>query len=333
MPARHGKNKGPGDLRSSATLERLARRLFANAEQRERFKDAVAAGKSASSALIWLTDRPSPLPFAPRDPSPWQPDFVDVVSYRARPGSHPLHEEGAYYCLDESSVFEASAVRAIEHPAPTVLDLCASPGGKTVFAHRALDPAALISNEVIGKRTAALISNIERCRIPASVTRADVSLLAEALPGSFDLVIVDAPCSGQSLVARGSAAPGCFHPATINQNSNRQKRILATAAALVPAGGYLAYMTCTYSFEENEGVIEWFLKKLPGFRSVPVPALEPQRSTLTAQHAYRLFPFEGFGAGGFTALLRQEGSAPRSTLSLDRVRTVYEPRRASDEPH
>ena len=79
------------------------------------------------------------------------------------------------------------------------------------------------------------------------------------------MVIVDAPCTGQSLLAKGDKALGCFHPVSINKSASRQKRIMANAAQTVAGGGYLAYMTCTFSTEENEQVGEWLMKQFPQF--------------------------------------------------------------------
>jgi 16S rRNA C967 or C1407 C5-methylase (RsmB/RsmF family) len=118
------------------------------------------------------------------------------------------------------------------------------------------------------------------------------------------VVIVDAPCSGQSLLAKGAKAPGCFHPVTINKNANRQKRILANAAQLVAPQGYLAYMTCTYSVEENEQVIEWLLERFPRLRPVVIPHLATHQSSLSSLPCYRLWPQTGLGAGAFTILLQ-----------------------------
>jgi 16S rRNA C967 or C1407 C5-methylase (RsmB/RsmF family) len=164
----------------------------------------------------------------------------------------------------------------------------------------------LIANEVIGKRTPQLIANLSRCRIhPAAVSSADTSVLARVCRNAAGAVIVDAPCSGQSLIAKGHENPGCFHPATINLNANRQRRILANAAATVAPGGCLASITCTYSEKENEGNLRWFLHRFPEFAAVSVPVLEPHRSTLSEDPCYRLWPHHSPGAGAFAALLKR----------------------------
>jgi 16S rRNA C967 or C1407 C5-methylase (RsmB/RsmF family) len=205
--------------------------------------------------------------------------------------------------------------------APAVLDICAAPGGKSVFAWRSLRPCLLLSNEVIGKRTAALISNMKRCKLAQSrVISEDSSRLAEKLNAFADVVLVDAPCSGQSLIAKGEESPGCFHPSVINTNSNRQRRILANASATVAAGGRLIYMTCTYAREENEGVIEWFIKKFPQFAPISIPELADFQSELSKLPSYRLWPDLGMGAGAFVAVFECQVDRPEFDGDLNRLR-------------
>src|SRR5690606_2144976 len=158
---------------------------------------------------------------------------------------------GQFYVFDFASVLMGLPMTEIPLEKPSVLDLCASPGGKSVFAWRALSPSRLVSNEVIGKRTAALRSNLKRCHLPAEVKSLDPEIFVKE-GQEFDVVIVDAPCSGQSLIAKGETAPGCFHPTNVNTCMKRQRRITANAAQCVKDGGYMLYSTCTYSPEENE---------------------------------------------------------------------------------
>ncbi|MDG1897247.1 MAG: hypothetical protein P8J37_20310, partial [Fuerstiella sp.] len=245
----------------SNTLKRLARRLFPDQVLREQFVQSLSAPAGYPVAVVWIRDRPAVPVFDPLPRPNWLPDYVDLVTFEQRPGRHELHEQGAFYCLDPSSVFMAVGMCAVGDT-DTVVDVCTSPGGKSIMAWRAMKPAELWCNEVIGKRIPALISNLKRCHVyPAVVINADTGVLADTGPQTADVVLVDAPCSGQSLVARGKKSPGCFHPATINMNANRQRRILANSTSLVKHGGWLIYMTCTYSLKENERNVEWRLKK------------------------------------------------------------------------
>ncbi|MEG4056965.1 MULTISPECIES: hypothetical protein [unclassified Microcoleus] len=189
-----------------------------------------------------------------------QPHFVDRLALEYQLGKHSLHQAGHYYCLDFFSIFAASTLLTISQSIKLILDMCAPPGGKSIFAWKTLKLEFLLCNEAIGKRMGRLNSNLRRCQINSSAaTNADSKILAEKMPQTANLVIVDAPCTGQSLLAKGDKAPGCFHHVTINSNANRQKRILANSAKIVAPQGYLVYMTCPYSTAENEQVSEWLL--------------------------------------------------------------------------
>jgi 16S rRNA C967 or C1407 C5-methylase (RsmB/RsmF family) len=296
---------------------KLAEKLLANTSERALFLTALTEGKSARPALLWMqSSEQVDAPFSVTQNSerpPWQPEFIDALikqqtdtkQQTERPGKHALHDAGAYYCLDLSSVFEASGcLHLVNNKINRIIDVCASPGGKSLFAARALRPETLICNETIGKRVRALNSNLRRCQITATTTSLDPSVLADDHAASADLVLVDAPCSGQSLIARGMDVPGAFHPVTVNQCAGRQKRILAESARLLaPSNSTLIYSTCTYSLEENESVIRWFLKRNEAFRAIELPTHTAHQSAHADFPCYRLWPQEGFGAGGFVCAL------------------------------
>jgi len=288
----------------SNTLRKVARSLFDVESAQERFISSLTDPVSRPSAVVWTGQRPDTNPFTPEARTSWLPDYVDLVPFEQRPGRHPVHESGDIYCLDPSSVF-ASRVLSVVDEVEQVIDLCASPGGKAILAWRQCGRPSLLCNEVIGKRTGPLISNLRRCQIqPAKVCSIDTKPLAEQMGAVADLVVVDAPCSGQSLIARGKKSPGCFHPATINMNANRQRRILSNAVGLVAPGGWLAYMTCTYALKENERNLEWLLKRNPHLEAVEVPLLGEFRSVYSEEPCYRLWPFDSVGAGAFATILK-----------------------------
>lgn len=278
-----------------------------NAERADAATEAVLAGNSKQQALIWMGDPPAQRPFTVQSPALWQPSWLDVLSdIRARPGAHPLHDEGAYYLFDVSSAVVASVVLTRTAATNDVLDMCASPGGKAVYTWRAHHPSTLVANEVLAPRHRALRSNLTRCRVPAQVTKLDASLVAQQYPDGFDLILVDAPCSGQSLVARGIEAPGAYQDFRITQDVGRQRRILANMQSCTKQGGWIVYSTCTYSREENEGNLQWFLRRFPEYRPVEVPHLSSFQSTVSDVPCYRIEPHMGAGAGGFVAVLEKQ---------------------------
>lgn len=290
----------------SKQLLKLAQKLFVDEGDRTAFMQALLVPSPFAPTLLWTKPQPVDLAWSVLPPLPWQPPQVDRLAHDLRPGRHPLHAQGNYYCLDFSSVFAASLLQAITEPIKVAIDLCAAPGGKSLCAWVMLQPKQLLCNEVIRKRVKILIANLKRCGVmEAIVLNQDPATLATHLPHSAQLVLVDAPCSGQSLLAKGQDVPGCFHKVTLNRNANRQKRILAQAAQLVESEGYLLYSTCTYAPAENEQVCQWFLKRFPDFQGMKVDALASYQSHLTQLPCYRLWPQSGLGAGAFAMLFRR----------------------------
>ncbi len=310
--------------KESSGVRRLALKLFAESAEQERFINALTAPQEFAQAIIWLNDRPKPTPLATEARLDWQPQYVDRLVGGQKPGRHPLHQAGAYYCLEFSSVFAASVFDGMKIRPQVVIDLCSSPGGKAIFAARSLAPQLLVCNEVIKKRTAQLIANLERCAIGrAVVTSCDPAVLSAALPQSAGLVIVDAPCSGQSLIARNKRAAGCFHPVIINKNARRQRRIIACAAAMIAPGGYLAYMTCTFAAQENEEIAAWLVKHFPHFKTLAVPALAAFQSRLAPFPCYRFWPQDGYGAGAFAALFQNQETGDSRPADLSALRILW----------
>lgn len=310
----------------SRLLQAFSQKLFDQPTAQQAFISALTQPQPQPSALLWTQPQPKPHPFAIAPPLLWQPPWVERladVAANGEPsaGRHPLHDQGAYYCLDFASVIAASVLLAIPKPVRNAIDLCAAPGGKSLFLWRSLHPEQLLCNEAIGKRVGRLIGNLKRCRVHSvAVYAQDPQRLVDLIGPWADVVLVDAPCTGQSLLAKGKAVPGCFHPVTIRRNANRQRRIIANAAGLVFPGGYLAYMTCAFSREENEQVLQWFLRKFPMFRAIAVPHLADLASSYVKFPCYRVWPQSGLGAGAFMALLQHQEteSLTQQARSLDK---------------
>ena len=311
---------------ASRLLTTLAERLFPDAPSRTAFLDSIdhPTGDHKPAIIwteepdaVWRQEHAAPFPDVLR---PWvPPQWIDVLRDGARIGQDPLYENGALYPLDLSSIWAASPLLSL---APSlgrqVLDLCAAPGGKSIFASRALQPNLLMANEVIGKRLGILRHNLKRCRIPRAWTqRLDPAEWGSRASGAFDVVLVDAPCSGQSLLLKGIDNPGCFHPSVVQHNARRQRRILSEAARALAPGGHMLYTTCTFAPDENEKVITWLLKRTPALAPLEVPQLSRWKSRLAGFPCYRLFPQDGLGAGGFACLLHQVSSGTRGDLAAD----------------
>ena len=217
-------------------------------------------------------------------------------------GGQPPHEAGAYYIQEPSAMAAAAALRP--DPGERVLDLCAAPGGKsTQLAAYMQGKGLLVCNEPVPSRAKILSRNIERMGIPNAVV---VSALPEELSGKwecfFDKILVDAPCSGEGMFRRHPETRLEWTPASPAGCAQRQSHILNHAAKMLRPGGMLAYSTCTFNDQENEGVIEGFLREHPGFSLMPfaLPGLPSCMGTL------RLWPHQVRGEGHFVALLRKE---------------------------
>jgi 16S rRNA C967 or C1407 C5-methylase (RsmB/RsmF family) len=312
------------------SISRIIRPILRTEAEQAEFIQALQQPRDYAPALLWMRqdrDQSSPpVAMVPDADRPrWLPEFVDWAQPGQRPGQHARHEAGEYYCLDISSVFGGCVFGELPEAPGIITDLCAAPGGKSLLAWRFWHPDLLIANETIRKRTGALISNLQRCQArPAVVTSMDAAIMAQIAPEQADLVIVDAPCSGQSLLAKGHDNPGCFHESTINLNANRQRRILACAAQCVAPGGHLAYITCTYAAKENEDTVQWLLKRFPDLTPQPVSRLSGHLSQAADFPCYRLWPQQGVGAGAFGCLLKKSGQRPNSLTppSLETLRAA-----------
>lgn len=210
-----------------------------------------------------------------------------------RPGKHPYHEMGLYY-IQEPSAMSAAALLAPK-PGMRVLDLCAAPGGKsTQLATYLGDRGLLVSNEINTQRSRILSQNIERMGIKnAIVTNEDSFVLASHFPGLFNAIQVDAPCSGEGMFRKLPEAIEQWSIENVAICAARQKEILDNAAVMLKPGGVIVYSTCTFSKEENEDVIEYFLERHPDF---------------TLEEMERFWPHKVDGEGHFVAKLVRRGS-------------------------
>ena len=241
---------------------------------------------------------------------PWFARGRWLVESKCRPGAFLSYGAGDYYIQDAGSML-ALALCDVQ-PGQWVCDTCAAPGGKSSGLLEELCGTGLVvSNEVIRSRLEILELTLARTgHSNYVVVNSEVEALAKMCSDSFDCVIVDAPCTGQSMIARGKQSLAAFSAKQVEHSAARQQRILRAAAELVKPGGRLVYSTCTFAFAENEAMIESLRSEHPDWSPVNDPKLASWASPIY-EGCYRLWPHRDRCAGAFAAaLVRPENLAP-----------------------
>lgn len=221
----------------------------------------------------------------------------------------PLIHAGAYYVQESSSMFLEQVFRAIEsHEPRLILDLCGAPGGKSTHLLSLMnDDDLLVANEVIQSRVKILQENIRKWGAHNVVICNNDPKDFQHMNGFFDLMVVDAPCSGEGLFKRDAAARNEWSPDNARLCSVRQRRILADIWPTLKTGGYLIYSTCTFNSEENEENLKW-LRTQTGFESIRIRLCTEWNIDEIENNgifAYRFLPHRVNGEGFFITLLRK----------------------------
>lgn len=256
----------------------------------------------------------SPIPFCPTG---WW------VTSNQTPVSQTIeHRMGHYYIQDAASMLPAELFDLKSHERPKILDMAASPGGKTThLVSRTLDRGLVMANDSGLDRTTALRLVLQTWgAINVAVTRFPGEKFGRWFPETFDYVLLDAPCSMQSLRSTESHPMRAISPREQRSLANRQVGLLASALSATKVGGQVVYSTCTLAPEEDEGVLDELLKRYPGAVQIenldnrlPVPApglisafgkdYQP-----ALQHAARLWPHIMHTSGFFAALITKTAS-------------------------
>ncbi|MCB0527476.1 MAG: rRNA cytosine-C5-methyltransferase [Saprospiraceae bacterium] len=236
---------------------------------------------------------------------PWHP-LGRYLSERPVFTLDPAFHAGAYYVQEASSMFLHEALRQttdLSRPLK-VLDLCAAPGGKSTLMLDMLHPESLlVSNEVIRARAGTLRENLEKWgNNHIAVTSGDPADFT-ALDGWFDLVVTDAPCSGEGLFRKDPDAIREWSTAGVVACAERQQRILSHAIEAVAPGGILIYSTCTYNTQENEQNVGQLLDT--GDVELLSLNIPETWGIVRAGGGYQFFPHRVRGEGFFLAAFRK----------------------------
>ncbi len=235
---------------------------------------------------------------------------------QARPvfTADPLFHAGCYYVQEASSMFIEQVVKQYVHTPVRALDLCAAPGGKTTHLLSLLPHGSLlVSNEPMPQRAQVLAENVIKWGNPSAVVTRNEPADFRSFGNFFDLIVVDAPCSGEGMFRKDQGAVEQWSVSNVEQCVKRQRRILTDIWSSLRPGGLLVYSTCTFNSEENEECVQWIAEELG---ATPLVVEADASWGITGSLAgndlpvYRFIPGYTAGEGFFLAVLRKDGDAP-----------------------
>ena len=227
-------------------------------------------------------------------------------------GNNAEHLAGLIYLQEPSSMLPVLSSGIDKENRPLkVLDLCAAPGGKTGQIATIISKDSIIfSNEIIRSRAEILYSNVERQGFKNVVILNEEPKNLADFEGYFDYVFVDAPCSGEGMFRKNPETIGEWNTGNVELCYQRQREILAVAEKLVAEDGKLIYSTCTFSKEEDEKIVEWFIENF-GYEIQDVPD-EIKKVTVPStakvdggEFARKFYPFTGDGEGQFLCVFKK----------------------------
>ena len=266
------------------------------------------------------------------EPVPWASDGY-YLSERPSFTFDPLFHAGCYYVQEASSMFVEQAVKQHLTGASVALDLCAAPGGKSTLLRSLLpEKCVLVSNEVMRQRAQVLAENITKWGDPRCIVTSNYPADFTPLDPLFDLILVDAPCSGEGMFRKDEVAVAEWSPENVEVCWKRQRDILADIWPTLRPGGLLIYSTCTFNTQEDEENVRWMTEEL-GAELLPI-AIDPTwgiTPSLIADvpHAYRFLPGRTRGEGFFLAALRKPGEA--TALPSTEERSHKKPKKGKDK--
>ncbi len=254
--------------------------------------------------------------FANATPIPWNADGM-WLNERPLFTLDPLFHAGTYYPQEASSMVIGHILRSIEHllpTAPAVLDLCAAPGGKsTLLASWLNNSGVLVANEIVRQRAWILRENIAKWGFGnCVVTNADSATIGQ-IGATFDLALIDAPCSGEGMFRKDDTARTEWSADNAAMCADRQKEIITNVWDSIAEGGIVIYSTCTFNPAENELQAEWINQHFDvEFISIP---MQPQWGISTVPFScgegYAFYPHKVDGEGFFVCAMRKTSGENR----------------------
>lgn len=232
----------------------------------------------------------------------------------------PLLHGGAYYVQEASSQFVAHLLSNHNMEGAKVLDMCAAPGGKTTIYSTLVGRNGLVvANDINHGRAMALADNVQRWGMGNVVVTCNEPSHIGAFTHWFDVVAVDAPCSGEGMFRKMDEARSEWTPSSPDVCAQRQREILAEAWRVLRPGGTLIYSTCTFNPTEDEGIVEWLMSEY-GDELEPVDRVSINEEwgvvcgDIGAFQCFHFYPHKARGEGFFAAIARKsDGTVRRSS--------------------
>ena len=241
----------------------------------------------------------------------------------------PDFHAGAYYVQEASSQFVGHLLEGVRTEGVRILDLCAAPGGKTTLYASLAGPGGLVvANEIDRRRAAVLADNVRKWGTGnVAVTTCEPRALGD-FKAWFDVVAVDAPCSGEGMFRKDPDARGEWSEGNVKQCAARQDEILREAWRALKPGGTLVYSTCTFNRDEDEGALErmaaWAGDEIAESEETAVEdAWGIVCGRVGAFRTFRFYPHRTCGEGFFAAVARKSFDAGGRVRAPKARRTVF----------
>ena len=246
--------------------------------------------------------------FEPKSLVPWASNAF-YLNERPSFTFDPLFHAGCYYVQEASSMFLEQMIKSHVSTPVKCLDLCAAPGGKSTLLSAVLpEGSLLVANEVIRSRSHILRENLIKWgNSNVIVTNNDPKVIGNSLSGFFDLIVTDAPCSGEGMFRKDKNAISEWSPENVSLCAERQQRIVADIWPALKPGGILVYSTCTFNLKENEENINWMVDT---FDAEPLDMALKDDWNITRAKKYnypvfRFIPGQTKGEGFFIAAVKK----------------------------
>lgn len=277
-----------------------------------------------------------PASVADGEPVPWC-RYGHYLAERPQFTLDPLMHGGAYYVQEASSQFVEFLMRDIIADGCRVLDMCAAPGGKsTIYSMLAGRDGLVVANDISRSRALALKDNVERWGMGNVVVTNSEPRHIAAFEHFFDVVAVDAPCSGEGMFRKMMEAREEWSPSSPAVCSARQREILTEAWRALRPGGTLLYSTCTFNPSEDEDIVRWLIEEYgeelePSDRVATDDSWGIVRADIGAFQCFHFYPHSARGEGFFAAIARKKGGAVRRVVPKARKRVFAQVKSADAE--